>query len=36
MKVVELQYDRLAKLRVHLKSLEAYLVENLKSAEDAI
>lgn len=36
MKVVELQYDRLAKLRVHPKSLEEYLVEKLKSAEDAM
>jgi Xaa-Pro dipeptidase len=36
MKVVDLQYDRLAKLRVHPKSLEEYLVEKLKSAEDAM
>jgi Xaa-Pro dipeptidase len=36
MKVVELQYDRLAKLRVHPKPLEEYLIEKLKSAEDAI
>jgi Xaa-Pro dipeptidase len=36
MKVVELQYDRLAKLRVHPKSLEEYLVEKLKSAEDTM
>jgi len=36
MKVVELEYDRLAKLRVHPKTLEGYLVEKLKSAEDAI
>ncbi|PNF40653.1 hypothetical protein B7P43_G05910 [Cryptotermes secundus] len=36
MKVVELQYDRLAKLRVHPKTLDEYLIEKLKSAEDAI
>lgn len=36
MKVVELQYDRLAKLRVHPKTLQEYLIEKLKSAQDAI
>lgn len=36
MKVVELQYDRLAKLKVHPKDLRDYLEERLKSAEDAI
>ncbi|XP_069681423.1 FAST kinase domain-containing protein 3, mitochondrial isoform X1 [Periplaneta americana] len=36
LKVVELQYERLSKLRMHPKSLEEYLVEQLKSAEDAI
>lgn len=36
MKVVELQYDRLAKLQVHPRTLEEYLVERMKSAEDAM
>lgn len=36
MKVVELQYERLAKLRVHPRTLEEYLIERLKSAEDAM
>lgn len=36
MKVVELQYDWLAKLRVHPRTLEEYLAERLKLAEDVM
>ncbi|XP_021925496.1 FAST kinase domain-containing protein 3, mitochondrial isoform X1 [Zootermopsis nevadensis] len=36
MKVAELQYDKLTKLRVHPRTLQEYLIERLKSAEDAM